>query len=146
MVSEGQSYTGGGSSDTQSMLSFLIRLALSAGALFFIAGASQGHIQVKNATAAVIAALVLGVANAFVKPILEFVAKLLTLPLSCLTLGLWNLVLSLLLNALLFWGVGEVLDGFEVRGFWAAVGGALAMSIVNSLASALFSGEKQNRD
>ncbi len=125
------------------MLSFLIRLVLSALALFFISGASQGAIQVNGAAAAIIAALVLGVANALVKPILMFIAAALTLPLSCITLGLWNLVLSLLLNAALFYGAGQLIDGFEVRGFWPAIWGALAMSIVNSLASALFSGEKK---
>lgn len=125
------------------MISFLIRLLINAAALFFIAGASQNTIQLTSATSAVIAALVLGLANALVKPILMFVAATLTLPLSCITLGLWNLVLSMLLNGALFWGVGRALDGFEVRGFWPAILGALAMSIINSLASALFSGEKK---
>ena len=128
------------------MFSFLIRLAINAVALFFIAGASGGTIQVNGAGAAFVAALVLGVSNALVKPVLLFFAKLLTLPLSCITLGLWNLVLSLLLNAALFYGAGRLLQGFEVRGFWPAILGALAMSIVNSLASALFSGEKRERD
>ncbi len=134
-----------GDSGAVFMLSFLVRLAINAAALLFIAGASGGAIQVKDAGAAIIAALVLGVANALIKPILQFVAGALTLPLSCITLGLWNLVLSLLINAGLFYAVGEVLDGFEVRGFWPAVGGALAMSIVNSLASGLFSGERRER-
>lgn len=128
------------------MLSFLIRLAINAAALFFIAGASQGAIQVQSAGAAFIAALVLGVANALIKPILGFVAGALTMPLSCLTLGLWNLVLSMLINGALFYGVGRFLEGFEVRGFWPAILGALAMSIVSSLASGLFSGEKRGRD
>lgn len=125
------------------MISFLLRLIVSAAALFFIAGASGGTIQVNSATAAIIAALVLGLANALVKPVLMFIAGTLTLPLSCLTLGLWNLVLSLLLNAALFYGVGRALEGFEVRGFWPAIGGALAMSLVNALASGLFSGDKR---
>lgn len=125
------------------MLSFLIRLAINAAALFFISGASGGAIQLTTASAAVVAALVLGLANAVVKPILMFITATLTLPLSCLTLGLWNLVLSMLINGAMFYGVGRVLDGFEVRGFWPAVLGALAMSVVNSLASALFSGEKK---
>ncbi len=127
------------------MLSFFVRLIINAVALFFIAGASGGAIQVNGATAALIAALVLGVANALVKPILMFIAGALTLPLSCITLGLWNLVLSLLLNAALFYGVGRALDGFEVRGFWPAMLGALVMSVVNSLASGLFSGEKEKK-
>lgn len=124
------------------MISFFVRLVISAFALVFIAGASQGTIQVKGAAAAIIAALILGIANALVKPVLMFFAGILTLPLSCITLGLWNLVLSLLLNAGLFYGVGQLINGFEVKGFVPAMLGALAMSIVNSLASALFSGEK----
>jgi putative membrane protein len=127
------------------MLSFFLRLILSAAALFFIAGASGGTIQISGVGDAIIAALVLGLANALVKPILMFIAGALTLPLSCITLGLWNLVLSLLLNAALFYGVGRALEGFEVRGFWPAVGGALAMSVVNALASGLFSGKKEER-
>ncbi len=127
------------------MISFLVRLIINAAALFFIAGASGGTIQLTTAVAALIAALVLGLANAVVKPILMFIAATLTLPLSCTTLGLWNLVLSMLLNGALFYGVGRALDGFEVRGFWPAILGALAMSVVNSLASGLFSGEKKQR-
>ncbi|MBW3635530.1 MAG: phage holin family protein [Armatimonadetes bacterium] len=127
------------------MLSFFVRLIINAAALFFIAGASGGAIQVNGAMTALLAALVLGVANALVKPILMFIAAALTLPLSCITLGLWNLVLSLLLNAAIFFGVGRALEGFEVRGFWPALLGALAMSVVNSLASGLFSGEKEKK-
>ena len=127
------------------MLSFLVRLVINAVALFFIAGASGGAIQVKGVGAALIAALVLGVANALVKPVLMFIAGVLTLPLSCITLGLWNLVLSLLLNGALFYGVGEVVRGFTVRGFLPALGGALVMSVVNSLASALFSNKEKVR-
>ncbi len=125
------------------MISFFVRLAASVAALFFIAGASGGSIQVTTVGAGIITALVLGLANALVKPVLMFFTGILTLPLSCITLGLWNLVLSLLLNAFLFYGVGQVINGFEVKGFWAAMLGALAMSVVNSLASALFSGEKR---
>ncbi|PQV63123.1 putative membrane protein [Abditibacterium utsteinense] len=124
------------------MISFFVRLVASAAALFFISGASSGAIQVKTVGAAIIAALVLGFANAIIKPILMFFAGILTLPLSCITLGLWSLVLSWLLNAALFYGAGQVIRGFEVHGFWPAMLGALAMSVVNSLASALF-GEKE---
>ncbi|HEX8465912.1 MAG TPA: phage holin family protein [Abditibacterium sp.] len=125
------------------MISFLLRIIITAAALFFIAGASQGTIQVNGAAAAIIAALVLGLANAIVKPILMFITGTLTMPLSCITLGLWSLVLSWLLNAALFWGVGELLQGFEVKGFWPAMLGALAMSVVNSVASALVPDKKR---
>lgn len=127
------------------MISFLLRLITNAVALFFIAGASNGTIQVKGATAAIVAALVLGILNALVKPILMFITGLITLPLSCITLGLWSLVLSWLLNAALFYEAGQLLAGFEVHGFWPAMLGALAMSIVNSLASALFNDKEKER-
>ncbi len=119
------------------MLGFLIRLVVSAAALLFVAGASNGQIAVKNAGDAAIAALVLGLANAFVKPVLEFVLQTLTFPLSCLTLGLWSLALSVLLNGALFYAVAYFLKGFDVRSFPAALVGALVMSGVNAVASGL---------
>ncbi len=119
------------------MLGFFIRLAVSAAALLFLANASNGEIAVKSAGDAAIAALVLGLANALVKPVLEFVLKALTLPLSCLTLGLWSLVLSVLLNGAMFYLVAYLLEGFDVRSFPAALVGALVMSAVNAVASGL---------
>lgn len=119
------------------MLGFLIRLVVSAAALLFVAGASNGQIAVENAGDAAIAALVLGLANAFVKPVLEFVLQTLTFPLSCLTLGLWSLALSVLLNGALFYAVAYFLKGFDVRSFPAALVGALVMSGVNAVASGL---------
>ena len=126
------------------MISFLLRLAISAGALLLIANYSGGAISVSNATDAFIAALVLGLANALVKPILGFIAGALTLPLSCLTLGLWNLVLSWLLNAAMFYGVAALLEGFDVRTFAGAMFGALALSVVNAVASGLLKDKKDD--
>lgn len=127
------------------MISFLVRLALSAATLFFLAQTFPDSFIVRSWTSAFIAALVLGLANALVKPVLLFVLKLLTLPLSCLTLGLWTLFLSWLLSAILFYVTASALQGFGVSGFGAAMWGALALSIVNALASALKSdkGEKE---
>ncbi len=119
------------------MFSFLIRLAISALALLGISRLFGDGIVVDSIGPALIAALALGLANAFVKPILEFIAQALTLPLSCITLGLWSLILSWLLNGLMFFGVSRLIDGFTVNSFGAAMLGALALSVVNSLASAL---------
>jgi putative membrane protein len=69
-----------------------------------------------------------------VKPILV----LLTLPVTILTLGLFLVVL----NALLFWGVAEVLPGFHVNGFWAAVLGAILYSVIGWLLSNLIPDRK----
>ena len=119
------------------MFSFLIRLVISALALLGIANLSGGAIAVASVGDALIAAIILGLVNAVIKPILEFVAQTLTLPLSCITLGLWSLLLSWLLNGLTFYAVAAVVDGFNVKNFGAAFLGALALSIVNALASGL---------
>ena len=86
-------------------------------------------ISVSSFGAALVAALVLGLINAVVRPVLV----LLTLPVTILTLGLFIFVL----NGLLFWAVGTWLDGFNVGGFWAGVLGAILFSIVSWLLSAL---------
>ena len=128
------------------MLPFLIRLVISALALLGIANLTGGAISVDSIGDALIAALVLGLANAFIKPILEFIAQALTLPLSCLTLGLWSLILSWLLNGLMFLGVATVVKGFHVNGFGAALLGALLMSVVNALSSALCARRQERSD
>ena len=80
-------------------------------------------IEVKSFSVALIVALVLGLVNAVVRPILV----LLTLPVTILTLGLFILVI----NALLFWLVAEFVDGFHVGGFWAAFFGAIVYSLIS---------------
>ena len=69
-------------------------------------------VSVSSFGAALLAALVLGLVNAVVRPVLV----LLTLPVTLITLGLFIFVL----NGLLFWMVGAWLEGFEVAGFWPA--------------------------
>lgn len=77
----------------------------------------------------IVAALVLGLVNAIVKPILV----ILTLPITVVTLGLFLLVL----NALLFWGVSGIVPGFAVGGFWWAMLGAFVYSVITWALSAL---------
>lgn len=126
------------------MISFLIRTAINAAALLVIAQLSNGQILVKNFVAALIAALIIGVANAVVKPILMAITGSMTCVLSCLTLGLWSLVLSCLINGLIFYMAGQnLVPGFAVKGFVPALGGALALAIVNSLATVLTRREPQ---
>ena len=86
-------------------------------------------ISVASFWTALIAALVLGLVNAVIRPVLI----LLTLPATVLTLGLFILVI----NGLLFWFVGSFVEGFRVGGFWAAFVGAILFSIVSWLLSAL---------
>ena len=78
-------------------------------------------IRVEGFVAALMAALVLGLVNTMIRPILV----LLTLPITLVTLGLFILAI----NGFLFWFVGSVLEGFIVAGFWPGVGGALLYSV-----------------
>ena len=84
-------------------------------------------IAVSSFTSALIAALVLGLVNAVIRPVLV----VLTLPVTILTLGLFIFVI----NALLFWLVGSILDGFHVQGFGGALIGSILFSIVSWLLS-----------
>ena len=86
-------------------------------------------ISVANFSSALIAALILGLVNAFIRPLLI----LLTLPVTVISLGLFIFVI----NGLLFWLVGSVTDGFTVQGFWAGFLGAILFSIVSWALSAL---------
>jgi putative membrane protein len=108
------------------MLMLLARWLLNALALLAVAYLYEG-VQVTGLGAALIAALVLGLVNAVVRPILV----LLTLPVTLLTLGLFLFVI----NALLFWGVAEIVGGFQVTGFGAALLGSILYSIITLLTS-----------
>ncbi len=86
-------------------------------------------VSVKNFWAALIAALVIGLVNALVRPIL----LILTLPVNILTLGLFTLVI----NALMFWLASSIVRGFDVANFWAAFWGALVYWLVSWLVNGL---------
>jgi putative membrane protein len=79
-------------------------------------------IRLSGPGAALLAALLIGFLNATI----GLVLKILTIPLTIVTLGLFLLVV----NALMFWLAAAIVPGFSVRGFWAAFFGALLMSIV----------------
>jgi putative membrane protein len=110
------------------MIKLLVVWLINAVALIAVAYLMPG-IAVASFGAALVAALVLGLVNAFVRPLLV----LLTLPVTILTLGLFIFVL----NGLLFWMVGTWLEGFAVAGFWAGVFGAILFSLVSWVLSAL---------
>ncbi|MCA3216529.1 MAG: phage holin family protein [Burkholderiales bacterium] len=101
---------------------------LNAVALYLVTLIVPG-VAVQDPLHAFIAAVVLGLVNALVKPVLI----ILTLPITLVTLGLFLLVL----NALLFWAVGSLLPGFHVDGFWWALLGALVYSLLTWALSAL---------
>ncbi|TEA77822.1 phage holin family protein [Allopusillimonas ginsengisoli] len=109
-------------------MELLLVWILNAVALLIVAYILPG-INVASFGSALIAALVLGLLNTLVKPVLI----LLTLPITIVTLGLFLLVL----NALVFWFAGSVLKGFQVSGFWWAMLGAFVYSIVSGVLSRL---------
>ncbi|MBI2769281.1 MAG: phage holin family protein [Burkholderiales bacterium] len=102
-------------------MKLLAKWLLSAAALLFVAYVYSG-VQVSSFTAALIAAFVIGLLNTVVRPVLV----VLTLPVTVLTLGLFLFVI----NALMFWAAGSLLQGFEVRGFIAALIGSLIYSVL----------------
>ncbi|MGA7985542.1 MAG: phage holin family protein [Burkholderiales bacterium] len=116
------------------MLRILLVWLINALALLAVAYVMPS-IQVDSFGTALVAAVVLGLVNAVIRPILI----LLTLPATIVTLGLFIFVI----NGLLFWFVGSTLRGFEVGGFWAGVLGAIVYSIVSwALSAALLPGRR----
>jgi putative membrane protein len=106
------------------MLGFLLHLILTAAAILIVANIVSG-VQVSGFGSALIGALVLGLVNAIVKPIMI----VLTLPLTILTFGLFLFVV----NALMLWLVAALVPGFHIRGFWAALIGSLLLTLLNIL-------------
>ncbi len=108
------------------MHGFLVRLAVNILGILAAQALFPG-IAVAGAGSALLAAFVLGVVNAVLRPVLV----LLTLPLTLVTFGLFLLVL----NAVLLKLVSALVPGFDVHGFWTAVGGSLVISLVGWLTS-----------
>lgn len=114
-------------------MKLLAKWLLSAAALLLVAYLYSG-VQVASFTAALIAALVIGLFNVVLRPVLV----VLTLPITIVTVGLFLFVI----NALMFWAASGVLDGFQVNGFGAALLGSLIYSalglVIESALGGLF--------
>lgn len=108
------------------MIGFLVRLLVSALGLWLASELVSG-IEVQGGWTLLGAALLLGIVNAIVRPLLV----ILTLPATLLTLGLFLLVINAAMLGLVAW----MFDGFTISGFWAAFFGALVVSITGWLAS-----------
>ena len=105
----------------------LMRLIINMVAILIIAYLFPNVIRVDGFWAALATAFVLGVVNAFIRPIIVF----LTLPLTILTLGLFLLVI----NGLMLGLVAALVPGFHVNGFWGAVLGSILISLVSWILS-----------
>jgi putative membrane protein len=102
-------------------MKLIAKWLLSAAALLAVAYLYSG-VEIKSYSSALIAALVVGLFNAVLRPILV----ILTLPVTVLTLGLFLFVI----NALMFWSAAGVMEGFNVTGFGAALIGSLIYSVM----------------
>ena len=111
-------------------MGFLLRVLVNILALVLAASVVPG-IRLDGVLPAVAAGLLLGLVNALVRPVL----LILTLPITLVTLGLFLFVL----NGFCLWLVASVVRGFHVAGFWSAVLGALCVSVVSWIVTALVS-------
>lgn len=106
------------------MISIILRLIVLTAGVFLASYLIPG-VNVEGYSAAFKAALLLGVLNLIIKPVLI----ILTLPITLLTLGLFTFVI----NGLLLWFVGYAVAGFEVAGFFSALLGAIVISLFSIL-------------
>jgi putative membrane protein len=113
------------------MTGFVLRWLVGALGLWLATKIVPG-IHIRSLETLLLAALLLGLVNAIVRPIVV----ILTLPLTLVTLGVFLLVI----NAALFWLVSVFLSGFVVHGFLAALGGAIVTGVVSWLASGFIDG------
>ena len=110
------------------MVGFLLRAAISALGLW-VANELLDGLHFATPSKLLLAAVLLGIVNAFVRPL----AFILTLPITIVTLGLFLLVLNAGMVALVAW----VVPGFTIAGFWTAVGTSIIVSVVSWAATGL---------
>jgi putative membrane protein len=108
------------------MIGFLIKWIINAIAILIVTYIIKG-IEVASPVVALVAAFVLGIINAFVRPILIII----TLPINVLTLGIF----TLFINGFLFYLVSKIVKGLVITGFWPAFIGAIIVSVISFLLS-----------
>lgn len=108
------------------MKGLLFRWLINSLALFLTAQVVKDF-TIDNFLSALVAALMLGVINAIIRPIVVF----LTLPINILTLGLFTFVI----NGLMILLVSNTVEGFHVSSFWSAMVGSIILTIISSILS-----------
>ncbi len=106
------------------MTGIIARIIVTAFSLVLVAEFIPG-IHVDSLVTAILAAMLIGILNVLVRPIL----MILTLPITLLTLGLFIFVI----NAFLFWVAASIIDGFTVTGFLPALVGSFIVSTISTL-------------
>ncbi len=110
-------------------MSFILQLLLTALAAFLAAKLTPG-VNIASYWTAILLALVLGLLDVFVKPILEFIS----IPVTVLTLGLFMLVINAVIILLASW----IISSFQVSGFWAALLYSIVFSVVSWVLGLIF--------
>jgi putative membrane protein len=124
------------------MTKFIIRWAINAVALYAAVLIVPGIDFNGNWTGVLWLALIIGLLNALVRPLLQF----LTCPLIILTLGLFSIVINTLI-LMLTSSIGQAFDlGLTVDGFWPALLGSLVISLVSVVMSVIFRDELKGRN
>lgn len=116
-------------------MKLLIKLLLNGLAVYAMANLLDPHIHVVGYWSAIIVAIVLGLLNTFLKPLLV----ILTIPITVFTLGLFLIVIDALILMLAGW----MLDGFDVNGFWWALIGSLILAVITSVLEKLVYDKEQ---
>lgn len=116
------------------MRRFLLKWLVYSIALLIVVHIFSG-VRSDNLLTTIVMALVLGLLNAFIKPILSF----LSLPILVITLGLFTFII----NAVVFYLAGMLVHGFYVAGFWSAFWAALLFSLFTFLINLLVKAEKR---
>lgn len=109
-------------------MKLLIRLAVNVFALFVVEYLVPGFV-LSDYRAAIAAAIVIGVINTFIKPLVQLIA----LPLSIFTLG----IVALVINVLFLWGAAYIVPGFEIDTFTTALIASVVLSLVSWFLSKL---------
>ncbi len=107
------------------MISLLITLLVTAVSLLIISKLPTG-VEIDSFNKALVSAIVFGILNALLRPILAFIS----FPITFLTFGLF----SLIINAVIFGLAAALVEGFRLRwGFWSALIGSFALGVINSI-------------
>jgi putative membrane protein len=123
------------------MIKFFIRWAINAVALYVAVLVVPGIDFSGSWTGIIWLALIIGLLNALVRPLLKF----LTCPLIILTLGLFTIVVNTLMLMMTSW-IGNAFDlGLTVDGFWSAVLGSLVISVVSVVLSTILRDELKGK-
>ena len=104
-------------------MNLLVRLLINVFALLVVEYIIPGF-RLETFQAAIVAAIVIGVVNSFIRPIVQFVA----LPITILTLG----IAAFLINVALLWGVAEIVPGFDIDSFLTAAIASIALALVSA--------------